>query len=37
MEKMLDLFKEAIEVVDQPDAKNIQVTSGHIQFGKRRF
>jgi ABC-type transport system involved in Fe-S cluster assembly fused permease/ATPase subunit len=33
MEKMLDLFKEDIEVVDKPEAEDIQVRLGHIKFG----
>jgi ABC-type transport system involved in Fe-S cluster assembly fused permease/ATPase subunit len=34
MEKMLDLFKETIEVVDKLEARDIQIHVGHIKFGE---
>lgn len=35
MEKMLDLFKEPVEIQDLPDAKPLVMTKGDVVFGKR--
>lgn len=34
MEKMLDLFKEPVEVQDHPDAKPLVMAGGEVVFGK---
>jgi len=33
MEKMLDLFKEPVEIQDEPEAKSLVMTSGEVVFG----
>lgn len=36
MEKMLDLFKEPVEIQDLPNAKPLVMAKGDVVFGKRR-
>ncbi|KAJ3183991.1 Homocysteine S-methyltransferase 1 [Gaertneriomyces sp. JEL0708] len=37
MEKMLDLFKEPVEIVDKPDAKPLVVKGGEVVFERVSF
>ncbi|KAI1303394.1 Homocysteine S-methyltransferase 1 [Mortierella claussenii] len=37
MEKMLDLFKEPVEIQDQPEAKPLTMTSGEVVFENVSF
>jgi ATP-binding cassette subfamily B (MDR/TAP) protein 6 len=33
MERMLDVFKEPVEIQDKPDAKPLVITGGEVVFG----